>query len=175
VRVGVPPSGQGTIHTGALWMCAARYSAASSSRRNRSWLMPEAGSPRRNLFIPSALVVSADRLLDTGVPDHQKPPPLHVAAARRTDARLQDLADQFVRHRIRLQPPHRPGGSDNFEQVDGVRGGFDAVVGRASGAKVSLTERVRPESSSENHRRYRRGPIDAMGRAARKWQLRRCI
>jgi predicted enzyme related to lactoylglutathione lyase len=28
-------------------MCAARYSAASSSRRNRSWLMPGAGSPDR--------------------------------------------------------------------------------------------------------------------------------
>jgi hypothetical protein len=32
VRVGVPPSRQGTIQTGASWICAARYSAASSSR-----------------------------------------------------------------------------------------------------------------------------------------------
>jgi hypothetical protein len=47
VRVGVPPSRQGTIQTGASWMCAAKYSAASSSRRNRSRLMPGAGSPAR--------------------------------------------------------------------------------------------------------------------------------
>src|SRR5215472_11039510 len=47
VRVGVGPSKQGTIHTGASWMCAARYSAASRSRRNRSRLIPGAGSPDR--------------------------------------------------------------------------------------------------------------------------------
>src|SRR6266851_6527375 len=47
VRVGVPPSRQGTIHTGASWMCVAKYSAASSSRRNRSRLMPGDGSPDR--------------------------------------------------------------------------------------------------------------------------------
>src|SRR6266481_10172366 len=47
VRVGVPTSRQGTIHTGASWMCVAKYSAASSSRRNRSRLMPGAGSPDR--------------------------------------------------------------------------------------------------------------------------------
>jgi hypothetical protein len=41
------PSRQGTIHTGASWMCAARYSAAASSRRNCSRLMPGAGSPDR--------------------------------------------------------------------------------------------------------------------------------
>ena len=36
--LGLPPSRQGTIQTGASWMCAARYSAALSSRRNRSRL-----------------------------------------------------------------------------------------------------------------------------------------
>src|SRR5215472_2469735 len=47
VRDGVPPSRQGTIHTGASWMWLARYSAALSSRINRSRLMPGAGSPAR--------------------------------------------------------------------------------------------------------------------------------
>jgi len=37
--LGLPP--------GFHWMCAAKYSAASSSRRNRSRLIPGAGSPAR--------------------------------------------------------------------------------------------------------------------------------
>ena len=37
------------------------------------------------------------------------PPALHVSAAGGTHARLKDLSDQFVRHRVRFQPPHRSG------------------------------------------------------------------
>src|SRR6516165_7010196 len=47
VRVGVPPSRHGTIHTGASWMWLARYSAAASILSNRSRLVPGAGSPDR--------------------------------------------------------------------------------------------------------------------------------
>jgi hypothetical protein len=78
--------------------------------------------PRRNLFIPSTLVQGPDPLLDLRVADYQKPPALHISTARGTDARLKDLADQFVRNRVWLQPPHRPSGSDKVEQIGGVRG-----------------------------------------------------
>src|SRR5215472_14539624 len=47
VRVGVAPSRQGTIHTGASWMWLARCSAAASILSNRSRLVPGDGSPDR--------------------------------------------------------------------------------------------------------------------------------
>src|ERR1700722_17118284 len=47
VRVGVAPSRQGTIHTGASWMWSARYWAASSIRLNLSGVVPGARSPAR--------------------------------------------------------------------------------------------------------------------------------
>ena len=48
---------QGTIHTGASWMCAGRYSAASSSRitRNRQCCIFQ---PLGGLFVPIARVKS---------------------------------------------------------------------------------------------------------------------
>ncbi len=79
-------------------MCAAKYSAASSSRRKRSRLMPGGKftrpRPRRNLFVPCALVVSPHGLLDFRIADQQKPPALHVSAARRANTGLQDLSDR---------------------------------------------------------------------------------
>jgi hypothetical protein len=44
--------------------------------------------PRCNLFVSCALVVGPDSLFDLRIADYQKPPALHVAAARRTHARL---------------------------------------------------------------------------------------
>jgi len=55
-----------------------------------------------NLLVPRTLVQGPDSLLDLRVADYQEPPALHVAAARRTHACLQDLANQFVRHRVRF-------------------------------------------------------------------------
>src|SRR5215471_15814442 len=49
VRVGVAPSRQGTIQTGASWMWLARCSAAASILSNCSRLVPGAGSPDRYL------------------------------------------------------------------------------------------------------------------------------
>src|SRR5271169_2654007 len=43
---------------------------------------------RCNLLVPGTLVIGPDRQLDLGVPDHEKPPPLHVTTAWRTDTRL---------------------------------------------------------------------------------------
>jgi hypothetical protein len=44
--------------------------------------------PWRDLLVPGSLVERSDRLLDTGVPDNQEPPALHISAAGRTHARL---------------------------------------------------------------------------------------
>src|SRR5271165_2979472 len=77
--------------------------------------------PRCNLFIPGALVVGPDSLLDLRIADYQETPSLRVAAARGPDARLQDLSGKFVRHRVWFQPPHRPSGPDDLEYVGSVR------------------------------------------------------
>src|SRR5215831_8121982 len=99
-----------------MWL--ARCSAAASILSNRSRLVPGAGIarpiPRGDLFIPGALIQGPDRLFDLAVSDDQEPPPLHIAAARRTDPRFQNLPDQIVRHRVWFQPPHRSGGPDDL-------------------------------------------------------------
>jgi hypothetical protein len=60
-----------------------------------------------------------DRLAsDSGLLETRQP--LHVAAAGSTDTRLQDLADEFIRYRVWFQPPHRPGGQNDLEQVRAV-------------------------------------------------------
>ena len=78
--------------------------------------------PWGSLLIPGPLVVGPYRLLDRRIFDDEKAPTLHVSAAWRTHARLQDLSDQFTRHRVRFQPPHRASRLDDLEQVGGVRG-----------------------------------------------------
>src|SRR5262249_21979340 len=77
--------------------------------------------PWGHLFIPGAFVQGPDNLFDLRISDYEEPPALHISAARRTDARFEDLTDQFVRHRVRFQPPHRPGGADDLEKVGGAR------------------------------------------------------
>jgi hypothetical protein len=77
--------------------------------------------PWRNPLVPSALVVGPDSLLDLGIPDDEEPPALHIAAARGADTGLQNLSDQFGRHQVWLQRPHRPGGPNDLEQVGSVR------------------------------------------------------
>ena len=47
-------------------------------------------------------------------------------------AGLQDLWDQLIRYRFWLQPPHRPDGPDDLEQVGSVRGRASrSVLGHA--------------------------------------------
>ena len=74
------------------------------------------------MLVPGALVVGPDSLFDLCIADYQEAPALHVPAARRTHTRFQDHSDQFVRHRVGLQPPHRAGGPHDLEEVGGVRG-----------------------------------------------------
>src|SRR6202035_1635191 len=78
--------------------------------------------PWGNLLVPRTLVQGSDRLLDLWIADYQELPALHISAAPRPHTSLQDLSDQLVRHRVWFQPPHRPSGSDDLEQVGGVRG-----------------------------------------------------
>jgi len=82
VRVGVAPSRQGTIHTGASWMWLARYSAAASQP------LALAGSglrgcftrpiPWGDLLIPGPLVQGSERLLDLRITDYQETPALRM-------------------------------------------------------------------------------------------------
>ena len=71
--------------------------------------------PWGDLFIPGALVHGPDRLFDLRIADDQESPSLHVSTARRADTGFKDLTDQFVRHPIWLQPPHRPSRSYDLE------------------------------------------------------------
>ncbi len=72
---------------------------------------------RADDLVPGALVEHRDRLLDRRVADHQEAPALHVAAIGGVGAGLQDLAEQRIGHRVRLQPAHRARGAHDFEQV----------------------------------------------------------
>src|SRR3981189_1853676 len=76
---------------------------------------------RSDHFIPGTLVVCSDGLFDRRVLNNNKAPMLHVAAARAAHTCLQNLPDQRLWHRVRLQSPHRAGCLDNFEQIGGAR------------------------------------------------------
>ena len=73
-----------------------------------------------HLFISGAPVQGSDSLFDLRVSDHKETPSLHISAARRAYTCLKDLPDQFVRHRVGFQSPHRACGFDDLEQVSGV-------------------------------------------------------
>ena len=94
--------------------------------------------PWRNLFIPGALVVGPDTLLDRRVPDHEEPPMLHVATTRGADARLQDLSDQFVRNKDRLQRFSR-----RIERVARMIPNRGVVFSAASGIARSVMRPLR--------------------------------
>jgi len=57
------------------------------------------GQPDTVGYIPGTLAQGPDSLLDLRVSDYEEAPSLHASTARRTDARFEDLTDQFVRHR----------------------------------------------------------------------------
>src|SRR5438270_11560675 len=87
--------------------------------------------PWGHLLVPGTLVQGPDRLLHLRISDYQKAPPLHISATWGTDARLEDFSDQFIRHGISFQPPHRAAGPDNLEQVGAVCFVGHAVLGGA--------------------------------------------
>jgi hypothetical protein len=78
---------------------------------------------RPDRFVVQTLVVDLHLLLDLGALDHQEPPALGIAAARRPLGRLQDLVDHLVRHRVGLEPPHRPHRAHDLENVGRFRHG----------------------------------------------------
>ena len=53
---------------------------------------------RRHDLVPSAPIQRAHFPLDLGIGDQEEAPPLHVTAARRAGARLEDFSDQLARH-----------------------------------------------------------------------------
>jgi hypothetical protein len=74
-------------------------------------------TPGGDHLVEGLLVPGLHRFLDLRVLDDQEPPLLRIAAVRRAAAGAQDLRDQFIGYRIRLQPPHGAGRLDNLEQV----------------------------------------------------------
>src|SRR5499427_5430989 len=105
VRVGVLPSRQGTIHSGASWMWLARYSAAASILSNRSRLVPGAGSPDRyrgaTRSSQARLYKAPTASLTFGSRTTRNRQRCIFPPLRRTDTGFEDLTDQFVRHRVR--------------------------------------------------------------------------
>src|SRR6266404_5376379 len=80
---------------------------------------------RSDLCIPGTLVICSDGLFDRRVPNDNKAPMLHIAATRAAHSCLQNLPDQRLWHRVRLQSPHRASRLNNFEQIGGARQRFD--------------------------------------------------
>jgi Rieske 2Fe-2S protein len=59
---------------------------------------------------PRRAVEGPDRLFDLRIGDYQKSQALPLSATRGASARLQELSDQFVRHRVCFQPSRRQSG-----------------------------------------------------------------
>jgi len=112
-----------------------------------SRLMPGAGSPDRyrgaTCSSQARLYKAPTLCLICGSRITRNRPSLHVSAARGAHTRFEDLADQFVRYGVRLQPPHRAGGGDDFEQISVlvfVRHGV--LTGARSGSAEELSARI---------------------------------
>jgi hypothetical protein len=63
-----------------------------------------------------------DALFNSAILNHQKAPGLAIAPISRGDPSLKDLADQFVRHRVRLQSAHGPRSVENVKNVSAAVG-----------------------------------------------------
>jgi hypothetical protein len=68
-------------------------------------------------LVEGTFIEVLDALFNGTILNHQKAPGLAIAPIGRGDSSLKDLADQFVRHRVRLEPAHGPRGVDNIEDV----------------------------------------------------------
>ena len=90
MRVGVPPSRQGTIHKGALvdvvgeMFGGGKHPLKSFPAGARS-RFPGA-IPWRNLLIPGPLIQGPDSLFDLRIADHQEPPTLFPPLGAHTPA-----------------------------------------------------------------------------------------
>ena len=96
-------------------LCGAKHARKTLCAHSRG---RRAGAiARRGLLVPGPLVIDRSRFLDFRVADHEEAPALHVAAARRRRAGLQDSPEQRLGHRVRLQTPHRARRMDDLEQA----------------------------------------------------------
>ena len=95
---------------------------------------------RADDLIERLLVPDLHRFLDRRILHHHEAPLLRVAAVRGAKTGVQDLLDQFVRHGIRLQPPHRARVAHDFEYIVHLDLLFVSV---APPARLSLPSRRR--------------------------------
>ena len=65
-----------------------------------------------------------ERTPHLAIADHHERPVLRIARRGRAHRGIEDLRDQRLRHRIRLEAPQRPGGMDGLEQSDLRHGTF---------------------------------------------------
>ena len=75
------------------------------------------GIPRTDNLLECLLVPDLHGLLDCRVFDDQEPPFLGIPPIGRGSPGFEDLLDQLIRHRVRLQPPHRPRCSNDFKEI----------------------------------------------------------
>jgi hypothetical protein len=73
-------------------------------------------------LVESPFIEMLDTLFNCAVLKHQKAPGLAIAPVSCGDPSLKDLADQCVRHRVRLEPAHGPCGVENIEDVSAAVG-----------------------------------------------------
>src|SRR6516164_2930901 len=69
-----------------------------------------------NHYVECSLVDRLDFLLDFEILDHDETPMLHVAAGRRSQSRVDNLADHVVRYRVWLEPAHCAHLVNRFEE-----------------------------------------------------------
>ena len=90
--------------------------------RRDTWRGSTVAVTRAYHLVEGPFVEVLDAFFNGAVLQHQKAPGLAIAAIGRSDPGLKDLADEFVRHRVRLQPAHGPRGVDNIEDVSAAVG-----------------------------------------------------
>ena len=76
---------------------------------------------RAHHLVERLLVPDLHRLLDGSVLDDEEAPALRVAAVGGALPGLEDLAEQRIGHRVRLQAPHGARRMNDLEEVGSVR------------------------------------------------------
>jgi mRNA-degrading endonuclease HigB of HigAB toxin-antitoxin module len=108
---------------------------------------------RHRIFFPGAFVIGRDGFFDLRVLDYQKAPALHVAAVGGRNTGFEDLPDQRIGHRVRFQPPHRPGRMHDLENAGFVGARFGHPVPPPSNHGIEQRLSGSPQVSGSRVRR----------------------